>query len=217
MKLSTSDLKTRIYDSIAWLLPSSLVIFMFILLFFGISEQVGNLKVHNTYLAHEISTIKNEISIIKGDVPVKISDSRGNKADYINKSEVVSSLIVDYQKIDLTGKNYWYFSFESESVSPVVYSVKHNDQVIQVFHYKNDNKNEQSSKVFEMIEYDKDQIVEGKSSRYVVVLVDNEVILFNDFINENSDEMKNVFSALSTNNEVSESTRETAKSVLEKI
>jgi hypothetical protein len=214
MKVSTAELQTHIQEAFTWLLPVSLIIVTFLILFFGISEQVGNLKAYNVKLATQVNDMQNDMNLLKGDVPVKSSSSAGLRASVIKDQSGIGSVKADYQKIALTGKTYWYFTFVSDKKlnAPEVSTVMVGDKKVLVYAY---GQGDVSTSPFELIEYDTDS--SKMNSQYAVVFVEGKLVIFNDFATEKSTDLKPVLEGISKSTSVGIKTKDAASSELTKL
>jgi hypothetical protein len=103
-------------DALSWLLPVSVIMITFILLFFGISEQVGHLSATTAMLYSEVNTIKSQLPQVKAsksDVPLKENDD----SIYKNGRNLVKDIKVGRQTIELAGGMYWGYSFSGNNDS----------------------------------------------------------------------------------------------------
>ena len=204
-QLSTKELIYHLQDAVSWLLPVSLIVITFLILFFGISEQVGNLKVYSSRIALTVSDLKNDVDQLKGsDVPTNI-DTKDEKPTVSAESASVSGIRMGVQKLLLTDENYWGYTFSS--VAGVSVS---KDAVIdfsggKAFVQSYMNNPTGVNAPFDLYRYsDQNNVITAKSTNvaYVLVFVDGKVVLYNDFANNDKSKLVELLKSIAGSKDV---------------
>ncbi len=198
MKLSPSILSGHIQDAFTWLLPVSLIVFTFLILFFGISEQVGNIKVFNVNLSNQVQELETQIADLKGNnVPVAAEVNKPGKPTVVKESNRFRNVEASKQKINLNGKTYWMFKLISDkSVNEDSRSVMVlGDACYYMYTTLSDSKSE--ANFFDMVEFNSTEQKSVKSPtgpecKNLVVFLDDKMVFYNDFDSNDSSKLKEV-------------------------
>jgi hypothetical protein len=201
MKKRSQNFKEYFIESLTWVLPVGIATFMFIVLFFGLSIEVGNLKAADGVLESQIVYLSNELSktgTAKTDVP----KSTTSKVTYSNESFVSEgNITTGTQTIMLSGGKYWGYSFAPlQEISSMSFSNSGSTYIVN--YVTKSTPNEGKTEAFELFQIGDDNAksikVNNVKYQNLAVFVDGHLIVFNDFSTNDKSVLKSVLQTIST-------------------
>jgi hypothetical protein len=203
--LSTKELVSHLQDAVSWLLPVSLIIITFLILFFGISEQVGNLKVYSTRIADTVSVLKADVAQLKGDdVPSNIGAS-ANTLTVSTENASITGIKSNYQKLQLTGDDLWGYTFISDSGVTLTKDVLVDfagTKAMVLSYKKAENGEIAPFDVYKYSSVEKAISTRSVNVGHVVVFVEGKVVLYNDFANNDTSKAKELLKTIAGSKDI---------------
>jgi len=228
MNKTVKRFSEQFQESLFWLLPVGLIITTFIILFFGISEQVGQVKSINYYLIAETNKLKEKVSTLEKEkvsfndnVPTK--DNPGTPTIF-REYKSINSVSVSTQKLNLTDKLYWGFSFPNATAGLTAERISSYDvedkgirSRVITMSLRDENKIPVVFELFEYNEATKSIKINDKSYNQILVFVNGQVVLFNDFNTNSSAKIKDLLNAIKQSQSIPAEIKNAASSELSKF
>jgi hypothetical protein len=196
MPRNVKQIPYHFQETLMWFIPTSIIVMTFLLLFFSISEQVGNLKVANIAVYTELRALRSTTAKAAQDTPAEVK-----AVTYLKEHGLIKDFQVRTQKIELAEGRYWQYAFESayeykeisKSVITPVPSSIYEPSFLLIRYTTNDYKiNEfvdadpkDQGRAFELFPYltRGAEAIEYNGEVYsgVVIFVDGKLVMLNEF------------------------------------
>lgn len=216
-------LKKYMPDSLGWMLPVGLIIVTFVLLFFGISEQVGNLRTYSITIAGKVDSLTQRIERLEDEAGI-VRENGATSAYTAKDSSHATEVKVSTQNIHLTGKEYVMVYFKAMNTTtgydPVVQSGYQADgKNVYVMYYETterDSDKETTAEVFELVEQidSKTLVVDKEKYTDLLVMVNNDVLVYKNFNDSTEESMRAILTSLTQNDSVDTKIKDAAKKQL---
>lgn len=213
-------------DIFIWRISIFLCLLMVFLFVWNISNQMFEMRMINYYLSREVGTLKKNYSDL-GKVSASDTPQQMSSNVLTNTTDSVTKVIDSKQRIDLSDMDYWQFAitYKNLKVMPFTISTLSLNNIENcIVYYSSERNTSAEEKIFELFPLKNSSrkvTIQGKDCNTVTVLVDNTMILYKNFLEEdqsvNKENSKQLLLVLKESKEYPDAVKKAAVQGLEDL